>query len=74
MELVDADGFQIYSMSSEEARLVPGKKVTVGPYLSMKLRVTEFKEATDIRIYWGLCIADPKNQGVSNVLIKKIDH
>jgi len=74
MELVDADGFQIKYRSSDEARLVPGKKVTVGPSIPLALRVTEFKKATNIRVYWGLCIADPKNQDVSNVLIKKIDH
>ena len=34
MEAIDVDGFQLKHTPSEEARLVPGKKVTVVPFLS----------------------------------------
>lgn len=72
MEAIDVDGFQLKHTPSEEARLVPGKKVTVGPFAKIMLDKKEWKDADKLRIYWGFCIADPSSQNVSNVVEVKI--
>ena len=72
MEAVDVDGFQLKHTPSEEARLVPGKKVTVGPFAKIMLDKKQWKDADKLRIYWGFCIADPSSQNVSNVVEVKI--
>ncbi|MDB2584522.1 hypothetical protein N9Y50_07805, partial [Alphaproteobacteria bacterium] len=72
MEAVDADGFKLKHTPSEEARLVPGKKVTVGPMAKIMLDPKLWKDADRLRVYWGFCIANPSSQEISNVIEFKI--